>query len=911
MNKFYIILPLFSLLFKVFSQSVSVDQTFNQNDFGYGSGNGFNNTPNETVVLSDGKIIIVGSFNNYNTINRGGIVRLNPNGSIDDSFKPFGANNVINAIALQTDGKFLIGGEFTSYNNISRNKIARINTDGSLDVSFIPFNFSSNAIITDIVVQPNNKILVAGIFSTYNGISRNCIVRLNEDGTMDNSFNPGTGIQNSYPFSTPKVNRILLQNDSKIILVGLFLSYNNTSRGSIVRINSDGTIDNTFNSSLGTDDGTINSEIHCIEINSSGKIFIGGRFSSYNNNSKSFLAQLNSDGTLDNSFSLSGTGLNAFVKDIHIYSSGSILITGAFTLFNGTSKRGLLRLNLDGTIDNTFNPGTGFSGSEMSFYLQTDNKIILIGNYFSYNNNTLNYVTRINNDGTIDINFNPKTSFNDTVLTTAVQSDGKILVGGMFNTFFGNQKGHLVRLLSDGSIDNTFNTGTGANGTVRCIKVLSNGKILIVGDFLDYNGSSRGGIALINIDGSIDNSFTTTSGANGIINSVLQQSDGKIIIVGSFSTFNNVSRVGIARLNADGTVDNTFTTGVGANGQIVSSVILSDGKILIGGNFTSYNGFSCNRIARLNSNGTFDNSFNSGIGFNSDVLVLSLQIDNKILVGGAFTNYNTIEKERLVRLNSDGTVDNSFNASAENYVYSIAIQSDNKIVIGGAFYLVNNGDRNRIARLNSDGTLDNMFHTGYGFEDGGFVYSISFQNDSKIIVGGEILKFNKVGRNRLFRLEVITCPFSSNVIVSSNVLNAATSNAFYSWIDCLGESIFLPPYPAYLLNQTNQSYTVTSNSSYRVMITKDGCSLLSNCIPISVTSTLNSIDNNTIIYPNPTSYNLTIILKETSFIEIYSLEGKLIQKFDNINEVTLDISTYSKGLYLVKTSLGTLKFIKE
>ncbi|MCU0417393.1 MAG: T9SS type A sorting domain-containing protein [Cytophagaceae bacterium] len=911
MNKFYIILPLFSLLFKVFSQSVSVDQTFNQNDFGYGSGNGFNNTPNETVVLSDGKIIIVGSFNNYNTINRGGIVRLNPNGSIDDSFKPFGANNVINAIALQTDGKFLIGGEFTSYNNISRNKIARINTDGSLDVSFIPFNFSSNAIITDIVVQPNNKILVAGIFSTYNGISRNCIVRLNEDGTMDNSFNPGTGIQNSYPFSTPKVNRILLQNDSKIILVGLFLSYNNTSRGSIVRINSDGTIDNTFNSSLGTDDGTINSEIHCIEINSSGKIFIGGRFSSYNNNSKSFLAQLNSDGTLDNSFSLSGTGLNAFVKDIHIYSSGSILITGAFTLFNGTSKRGLLRLNLDGTIDNTFNPGTGFSGSEMSFYLQSDNKIILIGNYFSYNNSSLNYISRINTDGTLDISFNPKTSFNDTVLATAVQSDGKILIGGMFNTYFGNQKGNLVRLLSDGTIDNTFNTGTGANGTVRCIKVLSNGKIFIAGEFIDYNGTFRGGIALINSDGSLDNNFTTTSGADGIIFSVALQTDGKIIIVGSFSTFNNANRVGIARLNVDGTVDNTFTTGVGANAQISSVVIQNDGKIIIGGSFTSYNGFTCNRIARLNNNGTFDNSFVSGIGFNSDVLVLTMQSDNKILVGGAFTNYNTIEKERLLRIHSDGSVDNTFNSSVENYVYSITIQSDNKILIGGAFYLVNNGDRNRIARLNSDGTLDNMFHTGYGFEDGGFVYSISIQNDSKIIVGGEVLKFNKVGRNRVFRLEVITCSFNSNVTISSNILTATTNNAYYSWIDCFGEAAFPSPYPAYILNQTNQSYTVTTNSSYRVMITKDGCSILSNCIPVSITSVLNPIEGSAILYPNPSSEKLNILLKEFSFLEIYSIDGKLIQNFDNIKELTIDISSYSIGLYLIKTSLGTIKFIKE
>ena len=157
------------------------------------------------------------------------------------------------------------------------------------------------------------------------------------------------------------------------------------------------------------------------------------------------------------------------------------------------------------------------------------------------------------------------------------------------------------------------------------------------------------------------------------------------------------------RLNADGSLDTSFNPGSGANSVVTSIALQPDNKIIIGGEFTSYNGTARNYIARLNADGSLDTSFNPGSGANSTVYSVALQPDNKIIIGGEFTSYNGTARNRLARLNADGSLDTSFNpgSGASNTVYSIALQPDNKIIIGGYFTSYNGTDRNRLARLNA------------------------------------------------------------------------------------------------------------------------------------------------------------------------------------------------------------------
>jgi uncharacterized delta-60 repeat protein len=338
------------------------------------------------------------------------------------------------------------------------------------------------------------------------------------------------------------------------------------------------------------------------------------------------------------------------------------------------------------------------------------------GFYTTYSGGTQNKFIRLNTDGTKDTSFNIGTGFAGgaipAVYVSAIQSDGKIVVGGTFFTFTGTTTNRLVRLNSDGSRDTSFSTNLGAGiaQAVNDIKIQSDGKILVGGIFT----SPQNRIIRLNTDGTIDTSFTIGTGFNGSVSSLDIQSDGKIVVAGSFSSYSGVTSYGIIRLNSDGSVDSTLV--VGTNGFNLPSApqkiaIQSDGKILVGGQFTSYSGVTANGLIRLNSNGTIDSSFNIGTGFDAGVWDVLVQPDNKILVSGEYTTFTGTSQSRLVRLNSDGTKDSTFNIgtgfSAGAYVYGIAIDGNSNVYAVGTFTSYNGNSATRFVKLTSTGGFFN------------------------------------------------------------------------------------------------------------------------------------------------------------------------------------------------------------
>jgi uncharacterized delta-60 repeat protein len=354
-----------------------------------------------------------------------------------------------------------------------------------------------------------------------------------------------------------------------------------------------------------------------------------------------------------------------------------------------------------GANDPNFNPGTGANNLVWTTAIQNDGKIIIGGQFTSYNGTTKNYITRLNADGTLDPTFNVGTGASYEVWNTSIHSDGKIIVGGWFTSFNGILRNNIVRLNSDGTLDATFNPGTGTDDWVNTTAIQNDGKIIIGGYFTTYNETTRKGIARINADGSLDTVFNPGTGSYGPVETTAIQSDGKIIIGGWFNSYNETTSHNIARLNSDGTLDNTFNTGTGAYGWVKTTAIQSDGKIIIGGYFTSYNGTARNHIARLNADGTLDTTFNPGTGANNYIFTTSIQSDGKIIIGGDFTSYNGTTTNRIARLNTDGTLDATFNpgTGVDDRVITTAIQSDGKILIGGKFTSYDGINRNRIARI--------------------------------------------------------------------------------------------------------------------------------------------------------------------------------------------------------------------
>lgn len=360
-------------------------------------------------------------------------------------------------------------------------------------------------------------------------------------------------------------------------------------------------------------------------------------------------------------------------------------------------------------LDASFNPGSGADYEIYSIAPQSDGKILIGGQFFNYNSTERNKIARLNADGSLDTSFDPGLGVGDLtdvrwLYSIAVQGDGKILIGGSFNTYNGTIRNNIARLNVNGSLDTSFISDFGSVSVVHCIAIQNDGKILIGGQFTAYDGTARSRIARLNADGSLDTTFNPGTGVTGglIVESIALQTDGKIIIGGGFSTYNGTTRNGIARLNSDGSLDASFNPGSGANDVVSDIAIQNDGKILIGGNFTSYNGTSINRIAKLNTDGTLDTDFNPGTGANNPVISVAIQSDGKILIGGWFGGYNESPRQKIARLNAGGSLDTTFDpgtGATGGTVESIALQSDGKILIGGGFSTYNGTARNKIARI--------------------------------------------------------------------------------------------------------------------------------------------------------------------------------------------------------------------
>ncbi|HEY1173366.1 MAG TPA: putative Ig domain-containing protein [Verrucomicrobiae bacterium] len=367
-----------------------------------------------------------------------------------------------------------------------------------------------------------------------------------------------------------------------------------------------------------------------------------------------------------------------------------------------------------------------------------------------------------------DSNFNPP-AVDEFIWKTALQPDGKILVGGGFSEVNGMTRSGLARINHDGSLDAAFNPS--ANDGVWSIAVQADGKILIGGDFTTINGTVRNHLARLNANGTLDTAFSPS--LNGTVESIAVQPDGKILLGGSFTVAGaSTTRNRIVRLNADGTLDASFNPNV--NDTVLRMVIQPDGKILLGGTFSSVGGVTRNGIARINANGTLDTDFNPNA--DSAVLGLALQSNGKVVIGGAFTSVGGAACNYIARLNSNGSMDASFNANVDDWVFDVLVQPDGKILAGGDFTWAGEMERIGFARFNTDGTLD--ADTDIGAD--GTIISITLQPNDKIVIGGVFTEVDGVICNGLARLNGNGVPDSINtpVISSTSTASAIQGQSF-------------------------------------------------------------------------------------------------------------------------------------
>ena len=712
---------------------------------------------------------------------------VSQSGSVDPTFLPLPSNPLPNDAnfqqVVQPDGKVIVyNAPMMSVNGEFRSGMFRLNTDGTTDTTF-SYNNEGGVGIHNVAIAPDGKIILAGSTSPNHAK----MVRLNPDGSLDNAFSILITAVGPPEFTGNWLSINAVQPDGKVIAThgswgnvqGTWYSY------SMRRYNVDGSIDQSFTSPA-LNGGHLVSTFSLIELLPDGRFYLAITSRSHLGGSMGITRRL-ADGTVDPTYAAFSVNMSSSsflsIDDLSITTDGGLLATGAlehtviwlppreqlrrfqpdgsstpgfvsplvmsasavhqlpdgkilYSASGGTVSRPLIQLEANGSVDNTFVLDPAITSIKNTWRVDPMNRVVFLAQTVSGAR-----LVRLLTDGTIDPSFNPVFGSPGTVSVVAAQPDGKVIAAGPFAFMNGTQRGGIARLNADGSLDATFNPGTGFAGTPGRLAIQGDGKILAAGGFTQYNGVTVPGIVRINTDGSIDDTFSVTTSGVG---TVALQPDGKILISGNFNTVDGISRTGIARLETTGALDLSFNINLGTP-SINQIVVEPSGKIVVAGNFTVQDSNRTN-LVRLETTGAVDSTFDAGsIG---PVGRLFPQPDGKYLVTSGIA-------PQLTRRNSDGSLDTGFTFPAlmpsSAQIFAVLPLPDGGVLIGGRFSGIGGFSQTNMARLRANGAFVSTF-----LPEGadGDVLTLEPYPGGKVIIGGRFSAVNLVRRTGIARLGV-------------------------------------------------------------------------------------------------------------------------------------------------------------
>ncbi len=721
-------------------------QAYNQLDTTFPDPNISNNTVACVIQDHNGRTVAAGDFTAIGGTAPGHVARFKVDGTLDSTFANPDINGPVYAMAEDANGKILVAGLFNTVNGVTRNRVARLNADGTLDPTFGDAQVFSNvsgiiiSSLSAIAVDPSGRIVIAGAFNLVTGSARNYLARLNADGTLDPTF--------ADPLLDTIATTVAIDPSGRVLVGGQFTSAGGSTRHLLARFNVDGTLDPTFADPALSGGGN---GVEAVTVDGSGRIVVAGDFTSAGGSTRRNLARFNPDGTLDPS--LADPNLNNLADAVRVDSHGKIVVAGAFTTAGASNaaRNCLARFNRDGTLDPAFaNPNLNASASALA--VDANGRILVGGSFTFAGGAPRNRLARFNGEPGVDPTRADPTFTPDPALgfanAMAMGPDGKILIAG--GNFIAAGSHAVERVNPDGSLDSTF-TDPSLDVGARGIAVDGDGKIVIVGDFSTVGGLSRTGVARLNVDGTTDSTFDATDPNYFRTYSVAIDGNGKIL-VGS-------QLLGVKRLNSDGSADGTFTS-PNLNGQALAITMAGDGRILIAGQFTTAGAGNAarNRLARFNADGTIDSTF-ADPNLNGDVDAVIVDHTGKIIVGGDFTTAGTgnAMRNRVARFNADGTLDSTFgDPGMDATVLSLREDGNGQILVSGRFANVGGRAQAGLARLNVDGTLDPGFNNPQFDDD---VWGVLIDGNGKLVVGGHFTQAGSgsslVSGNFLARLQAI------------------------------------------------------------------------------------------------------------------------------------------------------------
>jgi uncharacterized delta-60 repeat protein len=693
-------------------------------------------TAYSALEQTDGKRVLLGNFTRANSTPANHLARYTAAGAVDATFQQnLGTTSQVYRVAQLSNGQLLL----TAFTNtplvaggITRNGLLRLNADGTADASFNPGAGPAAATsynsIDYALPLPNGQVLVGGLFDHFNGVAINNLTRLNPDGSVDATFNADLGVDDEVEF-------MALLPGGKYLIGGFINGSASTSHG-LVRLNPDGSRDATFNTNLQTYD-----EANYFLVQPDGKLLVAGGLSTAGSTDYKGLIRLLPDGSRDTSFTTpaaltNSTVLSLYGKALELQPDGKILVL-VNTLTGAATKQlrySLIRLNADGTLDNSFQTGAGANNELYSFTRLASGGILAAGSFTNFNGALDRPVVQLTSAGAIDPAFSPTLQVPGSVSSIVRQADGKLLVGGFFSEINGQAVRRLARLTTAGMLDASFTTtASDFDYSVGDVAVQPDGRLVLV---------TNNSVQRLMASGARDNSFTTPNFAGSNFYHLLLQPDGRVLVGGNAGYLNGVAlQPPLLRLLADGSRDASFTppdTGAGRFVNVFTLALQPNGKVLVAGNFAPTAGTNTIRtVARLESTGALDTNFaNSAFTTFSQVNginALAVQPDGKVLAGGTFTAVGGTPRVGLTRLNADGTPDAGFEAPfTAGTVYTLLLQPNGCILAGGS--VRGSGVPNNLARLLPTGALDSSF--GGTAVPNSNVFSLLAQPDGHLLLGG-------------------------------------------------------------------------------------------------------------------------------------------------------------------------------
>ena len=704
------------------------------------------NGPVNAMVTKDGFGYFGGAFTAYNSHFMNGLGKINSmTGNLESGCNFAGLLRAatgsvplsVNALAETATHIYVGGANFAFYADRPISNLIKIDkVTCRLDETFSQANaFSTNSAVNALSIS-GSSIFMGGNFTSYRNTSVGRLAKLDLNTGELQSFTLAGGFDDA-------VNTLSLST-TDLYVGGAFLAYGGVPAKTLAKLAlATGQLDTTW-----SNHGIANlGAIHALAFDGQ-NLYVGGSFLNLNGQTAQNLAKLNTDGSVDSTFTKS-PGFNGTAVRALLLNGQDLYVGGEFSSYSNTSVFNIAKLDrINGNLNQTFTQtGTGFFWGSVNALAWLNNSLYVGGSFATYRGFPAQGLAKLDpSDGSLDQAFTKDTGMNGpwAAVKTILTSGTSVYAGGNFTHYRGVRAPRLAKInLSTGVIDTTINNGLGSgfNNTVWALAIDATG-LYVGGDFNSLGNNGIGRIAKIDLNNGVPLS-PFPSNSNGFDNSVyslLLSSSGHLYVGGSFTSYRNQNSPGLVKLDlSSGVLVSGFpTNGFTSPGTLVNAILESGSHLFVGGKFNTYSGLSSNNIVKIDqSTGARDSTFTQSTGF--DYPVTSLATDGtSLFVGGKFTTYRGTNVQNIAKLDlSNGNLVNPFHATQTGFndvVSSLAINGSSLYVGGNFTTYRGNSNVQRLAKIDTtSGQLDTTFTQGGGFN--GLVSMLSVSGTSLIVSG--------------------------------------------------------------------------------------------------------------------------------------------------------------------------------